>query len=207
MQIKGNLFIISAPSGAGKTSLVKQLVETTDNLYVSVSHTTRNQRPGETNGTDYYFVSPNDFNDLIKKDELLEYACVFDNFYGTSKKTVDTIINRGADVILEIDWQGARQIKQTIPSTVTIFILPPSTEILEKRLRDRGQDDDEVIARRMRDAVAEMSHYHEYDFIVVNDNFETALSDVKSILVSQRLTKQQQIIKLSKLIKNLLGNN
>lgn len=200
----GKLYIISAPSGAGKTSLVRQLIAEVDGLIVSISHTTRPIRPGEIHGEDYYFVSPIEFQSLLNRQALLEHASVFDNFYGTAKTTVETSLNEGLDVILEIDWQGAQQIKNIRPDSLSIFILPPSTEILEQRLQNRGQDDDHVIARRMRDAVTEMSHYEEFDYILVNDAFERALTDLKSIIIANRLTKDRQQHNLKQLISALL---
>jgi guanylate kinase len=200
----GKLYIISAPSGAGKTSLVRQLIAEVDGLIVSISHTTRPIRPGEIHGEDYYFVSPIEFQSLLNRQALLEHASVFDNFYGTAKTTVETSLNEGLDVILEIDWQGAQQIKNIRPDSLSIFILPPSTEILEQRLQNRGQDDDHVIARRMRDAVTEMSHYEEFDYILVNDAFERALTELKSIIIANRLTKDRQQHNLKQLISALL---
>lgn len=202
----GKLYIISAPSGAGKTSLVRQLIAEVDGLIVSISHTTRPIRPGEIHGEDYYFVSPIEFQSLLNKQALLEHASVFDNFYGTAKTTVETSLNQGLDVILEIDWQGAQQIKNIRPDSLSIFILPPSTEILEQRLQNRGQDDDHVIARRMRDAVTEMSHYKEFDYILVNDAFEHALTELKSIIIANRLTKDRQQHNLKQLISALLSS-
>jgi guanylate kinase len=202
----GKLYIISAPSGAGKTSLVRQLIAEVDGLIVSISHTTRPIRPGEIHGEDYYFVSPIEFQSLLNKQALLEHASVFDNFYGTAKTTVETSLNQGLDVILEIDWQGAQQIKNIRPDSLSIFILPPSTDILEQRLQNRGQDDDHVIARRMRDAVTEMSHYEEFDYILVNDAFEHALTELKSIIIANRLTKDRQQHNLKQLISALLSS-
>ncbi|WP_036253342.1 guanylate kinase [Methylobacter sp. BBA5.1] len=201
----GKLYIIAAPSGAGKTSLVKQLVADLDSLTVSISHTTRPMRPGEAHGRDYYFVSIADFQAMLEQQAFLEHARVFDNFYGTARQTVQENLSQGLDVILEIDWQGAQQIKQLLPDSQSIFILPPSTAVLQQRLRNRGQDDEQIIARRMRDAVAEMSHYHEFDYLVVNDDFEQALAALKSILIANRLTRQRQQHKLAPLLKALLS--
>jgi guanylate kinase len=202
----GKLYIISAPSGAGKTSLVRQLIAEVDNLIVSISHTTRQIRPGETHGEDYYFVTPADFQNLLHNHELLEHALVFDNYYGTAKSTVEKNLNEGLDVILEIDWQGAQQIKRLRPDCLSIFILPPSTAILEQRLQNRGQDEDNVIVRRMRAAVTEMSHYDEFDYILVNDRFECALGELKSIIIANRLTKDRQQLNLKTLITALLSS-
>jgi len=201
----GKLYIISAPSGAGKTSLVKQLVADLDDLTVSVSHTTRQMRPGEVHGQDYFFVSVAEFQAMQEKQAFLEHAQVFDNFYGTAQQTVEDNLNKGLDVILEIDWQGAEQIKKLLPESQSIFILPPSTEVLLQRLRNRGQDDEEIIARRMRDAVTEMSHYNEFDYLVVNDVFEQALTELKSIVIANRLTKQRQLHNLRPLLTSLLS--
>jgi len=201
----GKLYIISAPSGAGKTSLVKQLVADLDGLTVSVSHTTRQMRPGEVHGQDYFFVSVAEFQAMQAEQAFLEHAQVFDNFYGTAQQTVEDNLNKGLDVILEIDWQGAEQIKKLLPDSISIFILPPSTEVLLQRLRNRGQDGEEIIARRMRDAVTEISHHDEFDYLVVNDVFEQALTKLKSIIIANRLTKQRQLHNLRPLLTSLLA--
>lgn len=179
---KGTLFVFSAPSGAGKSSLAKALIDSEPSLATSVSHTTRAPRPGEENGVHYHFVDRDTFQQMVDDDEFLEYATVFDNSYGTSQRAVQSLLDRDKSVILDIDWQGARAIKQKMAGVKTVFILPPSREELEKRLRSRGQDSDETIARRMRDAVSEMRHYDEFDYVVVNDDFDLALADLRAIL-------------------------
>lgn len=203
--ISGQLYVVSAPSGAGKTSLVKALVEANADLAVSVSHTTRAKRPGEVDGINYHFVSVAEFNDLKEQGGFFEWAQVFDNFYGTSKQGVITQLNQGMDVILEIDWQGAAQVKQHMPDAVTIFILPPSTAALRERLTGRGQDDSSVIERRMQSARDEISHYGEADYVVLNDRFETALIDLQAIIKSQRLSQRHQSMRLTSVINDLLG--
>jgi len=201
----GKLYIISAPSGSGKTSLVRHLTADLDNLVVSVSHTTRKQRPGETHGRDYFFVPQDVFKAMLEQQGFLEYARVFDNYYGTARQTVMENLHAGKDVILEIDWQGARQIRKMQPECLSIFILPPSIQILEQRLRNRGQDSEQTITRRMQDAVAEMNHYDEYDYLLVNDVFDQALLQLKSIIVSERLRKNRQKPVLAALLAELLS--
>jgi len=198
------LFTISAPSGAGKTSLVKALLDKRDvDVAVSVSHSTRPIRPGEVDAVAYHFVSLAEFEQMAADDEFLENARVFDNCYGTARSSVDSLLASGKHVILEIDWQGARQVKAKLPDTVSIFILPPSREQLEQRLRARGTDDETIIARRMRDADREMSHFHDAEFLVINDDFEQALFDLDCIIHSQGLTRQRQVLKYQSLIASI----
>ena len=204
-KMSGQLYMVSAPSGAGKTSLVRALVEANDDLSVSVSHTTRRKRPGEVDGINYHFISEAQFNDIKRQGGFFEWAQVFDNFYGTSKQSVIELLNQGVDVILEIDWQGASQVKQQMPDSVAIFILPPSTATLRDRLTQRGQDEPSVIERRMQSARDEISHYANADFIVLNDNFETALSDLQAIVRSQQLSQYHQSQHLTSVIEDLLG--
>lgn len=199
----GQLFIISAPSGAGKTSVVKRLINGLGDLRVSISHTTRRKRPGESEGEDYFFVSVEQFKALLSNDGFIEHAQVFDNFYGTSKNHLEHLLSQGLDVILEIDWQGAQQVRQAVPESLSIFILPPSRAILEQRLQGRGQDSDEVIARRMQSAVSEMSHYDEYDFIVVNDDLEQTTEAVMALIVN-RGRDYQPLPELAELLQRLL---
>ena len=198
------LFTISAPSGAGKTSLVKALLEKrADSVAVSVSHSTRRKRPGEIDGKAYHFVSMDRFQQMVEAGEFLEHARVFDNCYGTARASVEQLLASGKHVILEIDWQGARQVKAKLPDTVAIFILPPSRELLEQRLRARATDDDETIARRMRDADREMSHYHDAQYLVINDDFDQALFDLDAIIHSQSLTLARQSIRYRELIDSI----
>jgi guanylate kinase len=202
------LFTISAPSGAGKTSLVKALLERRGaSVAVSVSHSTRPIRPGEVDGVAYHFVSLAEFEQMVADDEFLENARVFDNCYGTARSSVESLLTSGKHVILEIDWQGARQVKEKLPDTMGIFILPPSREQLEQRLRTRGTDDETVIARRMRDADREMSHFHDAEYLVINDNFEQALFDLEAIIHSQGLTRERQAAKNQPLIASIRAEN
>jgi guanylate kinase len=179
---KGKLFIFSAASGTGKTSLAKALAESSPEVVFSVSHTTRAPRPGEQHGVHYYYVTREEFDRMVANGEFVEHATVFGNSYGTSKKAIEDQIQSGRSVILDIDWQGARAIKKWRPEAVSIFILPPSRAALRERLTNRKQDAPEVIDRRMREAVAEMSHYSEFDLLVVNDDFDAALEDLRAIL-------------------------
>ncbi len=201
----GKLYIISAPSGAGKTSLVKRLLQEMDNLSVSVSHTTRPARAGEVEGNDYFFVSVPQFKAMLAQDQFLEHAQVFDNFYGTSRLSVEQMLAQGQDVILEIDWQGARQIRQMLPDCTSIFILPPSLPILQQRLHGRGQDNESVIQRRLAEAMIEISHHGEFDYLLVNEDFDHALAQLKSIVIAQRLVKKRQQQNLKELLHALLS--
>jgi len=201
---RGSLFVIAAPSGAGKTSLVKAVLERDPSLRVSISHTTRKPRPHEVNGEHYHFVKEDEFRRLREAREFLENAQVFDNFYGTGRKQVEAQRAAGHDVILEIDWQGARQVREAQPDCISIFILPPSRAELEQRLRSRKTDSDEVIARRLRDSIADMSHYAEFDRVIVNDDWETAVRQLLEIL-SGRPGYEARRPELNGLIRDLLG--
>ncbi|ACR13474.1 guanylate kinase [Teredinibacter turnerae] len=201
----GTLYTVSAPSGAGKTSLVKAVVDAVDNLLVSVSHTTRAQRPGEVDGINYHFVDRTQFEQMVENGDFLEHAQVFTNAYGTSKNWVLETLGAGKDVILEIDWQGAHQVRQLIPSAVSLFILPPSRETLRQRLTGRGQDNDSVIDARMAEAESEMSHYGEADYLIVNDNFNVALNEFRAIIIANRLTLEKQRLRHQSLLNNLLS--
>ena len=178
---RGRLFVIAAPSGAGKTSLVRALMEREPSLRFSISYTTRQQRPTETHGRDYFFVSRDEFEAMVERGEFLEHARVFDNYYGTARAQVEASLAAGQDLILEIDWQGAQQIRRQLPECISIFILPPSRGELERRLRGRGTDAEEVIQRRLRDAAADMTHWAEFDYVVVNDDFAQALVELQAI--------------------------
>ena len=201
---RGTLFTVSAPSGAGKTSLVKALVESCEQVLVSISHTTRPIRPGEQDGVNYHFVTEPDFLEMLERTDFLEHARVFGNLYGTSSAWVEEQLASGLDVILEIDWQGAQQIRALHPEARAIFILPPSLETLEQRLQSRGQDDTDIIQKRLREAVREMSHYVESDFVIVNQDFETALADLRAVILSQRLTTERQQVSQKTLLQSLL---
>ena len=201
----GSLYIISAPSGAGKTSLVRALVELDSEIAVSTSHTTRSRRPGEVDGKDYHFVDKRAFEAMISEAAFLEYAEVFDHYYGTARSSIEDQLANGKDVILEIDWQGARQVREIMPDLTSIFILPPSREALKNRLISRGQDDSATIDRRMRDAINETSHYDEYDYLVINDDFDTALTDLHGIFKAGRQQLEPQKRRFEQLIAELLS--
>lgn len=201
----GTLYTVSAPSGAGKTSLVSALVKSNPEVCVSVSHTTRPMRPGEVNGVNYHFVDHATFELMVESSAFLEHARVFNNMYGTSQKWVEETLSQGIDVILEIDWQGAKQVRQLMPRTVSLFILPPSLACLRQRLTGRGTDPVEVIDARMAEAISEMSHYVEADYLIINDDFTTALAQFQALITSQHLRLERQVDRHTALIKDLLG--
>ena len=202
--VPGSLYIISAPSGAGKTTLVKALLERMTGVSVSVSHTTRAPRPGERDGVDYHFVDTATFQQCVAEGEFLEHAEVFGNWYGTSRAALRERLDAGEDVILEIDWQGARQVFEAFPEAVKVFVLPPSREALYQRLRGRGQDSEEIIARRMRDAVSEMRHYDEYHYLVFNDDFAEALGELEALFRARRLRSEVQRLRHAGELEGLL---
>lgn len=202
---KGTLYVVSAPSGAGKTSLLKAVLEQMPELKLSISHTTRQQRPGEVNGVDYHFVNVDEFKQMLEQKHFLEHAEVFGNYYGTSRVWLESQLEQGHDVILEIDWQGARQVRELMPECRSIFILPPSQDELLNRLKGRGQDSDEVIQSRMAAANREIQHYDEYDYIVINDNFEVACKELAAIFTARRLRRDSQKVRQQALLKELLN--
>lgn len=203
----GTLFIFSAPSGAGKTSLVTSLLACTQHIGVSVSHTTRAPRPGEVDGKNYHFVSTDSFIRMVGEGAFLEHAQVFDHYYGTSQAWVEAELEAGRDVILEIDWQGAQQVRRLIKDTVNVFIAPPSIKALRERLQNRNQDNDETIERRMRDARNEMSHFVEYDYLIINDDFENTLQELRSIVIARRHRLTAQQVRHAEVINNLLQDD
>ena len=201
----GKLLVIAAPSGAGKTSLVRALLASEPGLRLSISHTTRRMRPTEQQGREYHFVSVSEFERLQAAGEFLEHARVFDNFYGTSRAFVSEQLRAGRDVVLEIDWQGAQQVRRAMPQCVSIFILPPSREALAERLEGRATDSPQVIARRLADAVGDMSHYLEFDYVVVNDDFTRAVEDLRSIVAGRGKGLRSDRPQLAGLVKELLA--
>ena len=205
MSSRGILYTVSAPSGAGKTSLVNALVKSSPEVCVSVSHTTRPKRPGEEDGVNYHFVDLPLFEQMLEKGAFLEHAQVFGNLYGTSRHWVEQTLAQGMDVILEIDWQGAYQVRQLLPNTVSLFILPPSLAALRQRLTGRGQDDAEVIEARMNEAINEISHYREADYLIVNDDFTTALAQFQALISSQHLRRERQEQLHAAMLQELLG--
>lgn len=202
----GNLYIVAAPSGGGKTSLVRHLVTTLNDIVISVSHTTREIRPGETDGVDYFFIEEHKFMDMVNKNEFIEHARVFNNLYGTSVVQINDRLEQGIDVVLDIDWQGAQQIKRIFSKAVSIFIVPPSLSELEKRLTNRRQDKNEVISDRMVKAQDELSHYPEFDYLIVNDNFEHAAVELRAIVIANRLQMERQMNKQANLLSFLLSS-
>ncbi|MBA2709453.1 MAG: guanylate kinase [Tatlockia sp.] len=202
----GNLIIVAAPSGGGKTSLVKQLITMLDNIEISISHTTRMIRPGEKEAFDYFFVEQPKFEEMIKANAFIEYAQVFNHYYGTSVAQINSRLQAGIDVVLDIDWQGAQQIRQIFPDSVSIFILPPSLDILEQRLFDRRQDNHDVIDTRMQRAQDELSHFSEFDYLIINDDFTKAAKEIKAIVIANRLRMARQKSLQRKLLSFLLAS-
>jgi guanylate kinase len=200
---RGRLFVIAAPSGAGKTSLVRALMEREPHLRFSISYTTRRQRPAEVHGRDYFFVDRATFEGMVARDEFLEHALVFDNHYGTSRRQVEDALAAGRDLILEIDWQGARQVRRALPECHSVFILPPSRTELERRLRGRATDADDVVQRRLRDAAADMTHWSEFDYVVVNDDFEQAVEELRSIVAGRGEASRRDAPRFERLASQL----
>lgn len=201
----GRLFVVSAPSGAGKTSLVRALLRQRVDLRVSVSHTTREPRPQEINGRDYCFVTRDEFREMIADGDFLEHAEVFGNLYGTGRAQVEAVLAKGLDLLLEIDWQGARQVRKSMPACITIFVLPPSRETLEQRLHSRGTDSPEVIARRLSEAREDLGHWSEFDYVVINDRFEDALHQIEQIMDDNGSALRADRAELEPLIASLLA--
>lgn len=202
--VKGNLFVITAPSGAGKTSLVRALLEADSQAMLSISYTTRPMRPGEVDGKDYHFVSREAFEAMLDKGDFLESAEVYGNYYGTSQPWLEGAMNSGNDVILEIDWQGAAQVRKLFPQAVGVFILPPSVDVLRQRLKGRGQDSDEVIARRVAAAKEDMSHVNEFDYVIINNQFDVALQDLLAVFRAERLRLDRQMARHAAMISELI---
>lgn len=202
----GSLFIVAAPSGGGKTSLVRELVNHLSEINVSISHTTRKKRPGETHGVDYFFVDEQTFTQMIAESAFVEYAQVFNHYYGTTVAQITERLQKGIDIVLDIDWQGAQQIRYAFKDAVSIFVIPPSLDVLKNRLQRRQQDDDETITSRMQSARDEMSHYPEFDYLIVNDDFAKAAAELKAIVVAHRLRMARQSFKQRQLLSFLLSS-
>jgi guanylate kinase len=202
----GQLFVISAPSGAGKTSLVRALMESSDTIGVAISHTTRTRRPEETDGLNYHFVPEAEFTGMVERDEFLEWATVFEHLYGTSTGAVNLVLGEGKHLILEIDWQGATQVRKKLPGTQSIFIFPPSLSALRDRLENRAQDDVETVDKRMSAAFEELSHWHEFDYLIVNDQFDAALAELQAVVAGEgaHYHRDKQLKALGPLIEDLL---
>jgi guanylate kinase len=207
MKIKGTLYIISAPSGAGKTSLVEQLIKEIDDIAVSISYTTRSRRAGEVDYKNYFFIDQLTFDQMLSRGAFLEYATVYGQSYGTSREWVMEKLEQGIDIILEIDWQGAAQVRELLPDCISIFILPPSLEALHERLQKRGQDNQAIIEKRMLEAQNDISHYNEFDYLLVNEHFEKTLDDLKGIIRSGRYRLEKQVLRHADLLNNLLNGN
>ncbi|MBA4695965.1 MAG: guanylate kinase [Legionella sp.] len=206
MSYLGNLIIVSAPSGGGKTSLVKKVTSTLKNIEVSISHTTRQSRPGEEHGVHYFFVTPQEFLTMVKQKAFIEYAQVFDHYYGTSIAQIEARLEEGIDVILDIDWQGAEQIKHLFPEAISVFIVPPSLDVLKQRLLNRRQDNMEIVKHRMRHAQDELRHFSEFDYIIINDAFDKAAVELEAIIISNRLQTKRQARKHQGLLSFLLAS-
>ncbi|ADG25373.1 guanylate kinase [Legionella pneumophila serogroup 1] len=202
----GNLYIVAAPSGGGKTSLVKKLIEMVGEIEVSVSHTTRPMRPGEKEGVDYFFIDEEQFISMVNEGAFIEHAKVFNHWYGTSVVQINKRLQFGIDVVLDIDWQGAEQIRHAYPDAVSVFIIPPSLDALKERLMNRRQDKDHVISERMTKAQDELGHYPEFDYLIVNDDFEKAAMELQSIVIANRLRIEKQVNKQAKLLSFLLSS-
>ena len=205
-QCIGCLFIVAAPSGGGKTSLVKKLVQDLANIDVSVSHTTRDRRSAEVNGKDYFFIDEPEFQRMVDEQAFVEHAKVFNHYYGTSVAQIKDRLHAGVDVVLDIDWQGAQQIRQSFADAVSVFILPPSLDILKQRLMDRQRDDEQVIHNRMQQAHDEISHYSEFDYLIVNDDFDIAANELQAIVIAHRLIMSRQSVQQRKLLSFLLSS-
>lgn len=203
--MSGSLFVVTAPSGAGKTSLVRALLDCTNDLQLSVSYTTRSPREGETDGVDYCFVDESRFHAMAENSDFLEYARVFGNYYGTSETWVKDHLKQGIDILLEIDWQGAEQVRRLMPEAIGIFILPPSLATLEERLRKRGTDSEEIIVQRLSEAQQEMSHYGEADYLIFNDDFDRALEELRAVILASRVETEGQSARQAETIRLLLS--
>ncbi|RDY65779.1 guanylate kinase [Lysobacter soli] len=205
--MRGTLFIVAAPSGAGKSSIVNAVLVRDPNICLSISFTSRKPRPGERHAEHYHFVSREEFEGMVAAGDFFEHALVHGDWKGSARQSVEPQLASGKDVLLEIDWQGARQVREKVPDAVSVFILPPSRQALEQRMRNRGQDSEEVIAQRLAAAREEMSHYGEFDFVIVNEDFETAVTEMCSIFIASRVRKDQQVARHSRLITALLADD
>jgi guanylate kinase len=205
--MRGTLFIVAAPSGAGKSSIVNAVLARDPNICLSISFTSRKPRPGERHAEHYHFVSAQEFEGMVEAGDFFEHALVHGDWKGSARQSVEPQLAAGKDVLLEIDWQGARQVRDKVPDAVSVFILPPSRQALEQRMRNRGQDSEEVIAQRLAAAREEMSHYGEFDFVIVNEDFETAVGEMCSIFIASRVRRDQQVARHARLITALLADD